>query len=336
MTSIPKLCVQCNEKKVSSPRAKYCSESCKQKSKRGVAPATPPAPTVPRIDADFPEKPAITLEEIEAQQMEAQTKKAREAMDRILKKRGLASLAERAKMEESNGFLTTGFTELDMLISNGEIDDDGKAKGGFPINKLTEIFGRKGIGKSTIMSKIARHNKVQTFYVDTEGAFNPESVPPYVTLVRESILENVWGLVNDALDSGVYRLIVVDSIAGTTTLAEQSQDNEVSGFSTSKSKILNQWMRGLTSRLVGSNTALVFTNQIRDSLSAFGASEYIPGGNAIPFYASLRIALHSNASDRIMVNGIKTGHKITAKLDKSRFGPDQVKTQFTLKFGNNS
>lgn len=368
MKSISELpmCSYCSIERVSSRRAKYCSPSCKQKAHRESAlkksaqdrdevkskldamlKASEDAAVQPGSKLDkmlqkssdlsiaqghAPIKGYTQSEEAKAE-MKAKMEKARAGLNESLKRRGLRTLEERAEDMKPKGFLRTGFDELDLLVGNGELDEDNRPVGGFPIERVTELFGRQGVGKTTIMKVVAHRSTVPTLYIDTENALKPEDVPENVDLVTENILENIWGLVNDALDSRAYELIIVDSIAGSSTLSELGMDNETSGFNTGKAKVLNQWMRTITNKIIGSGCAVVFTNQVRDTMDAFSAREYTPGGSALLYYASLRVAFYSPQSKKIVRNGVKVGHRIRAKIMKSRFGPDTVETEFPLMFG---
>lgn len=310
-------CSFCNEKvKALKSTTKYCGDRCRaassyERSKKLNKP-------------EEVKKGIITDRRI---------KKAREQhdpdLDKILKNRGLPTLAER-KMDAE--FVSTGVNELDYMIANNRYDDNGQLLGGFPVRAITEIFGRKGIGKSTLLLKIAPKKIAKVLYIDTEGAVNDlGGAPENVTVVRESAVEVVWGIINDALRDNKYDLIVVDGIAAMTTLKEVADDNDPSGVGL-RARLVSNMIRNVEVWLKQSDTALVFTNQQKESFDPFTPKTTM-GGTAVAYAASIRLELLSAPSkDKIVREGVKAGHKIRAKLEKSRFGPDGIQTEYKLMF----
>jgi recombination protein RecA len=251
-----------------------------------------------------------------------------EALERILKKRGLKPLSEQKLDLE---FISSGVPEIDLLVAGGELADDGRPLGGFPVRAITEIFGRKGVGKSSLLAKLTSQQTGKTLYIDTEGAINDLGViPSNVTILRQNAVEVIWGIVNDALEENSYDLIVIDGVAALTTAKEIADDNDPAGFQ-DRAKKISSFMRNMEHYLKDSDTAVVFTNQQKESMDPFKPKQTM-GGAAVAYASSVRLELLSNSSDKIIKDGVKVGHKIRVKLEKNRFGPDGQETTFKLLF----
>ena len=240
-------------------------------------------------------------------------------------------------MLEEKNFLSTGWEEIDALIANGRTKD-GKPFGGFPRGAITEISGQFGCYKTTLMKMVANRPDVKALYIDTEGSFSHDDINNHFDMVMESNIEKIWGLVNDALDTKYYDLIVVDSIAGATTEAEMAKGNELAGFNTSKSIALNQWFRGMLPHIQPSNCAVVFVNQLRDKIGLTYSDTYTPGGKALEFFPSLRLQLFAPKSAKVekTIDGKKktVGQKIRIKISKSRYGPKNDETTIDFLYDN--
>ena len=220
-------------------------------------------------------------------------------------------------------FITTGIDEIDAIVK-------------FPKARITEIFGMQGIGKTDLMltciSKISQEGKV--LYVDVENALNPDRLKEKnaniqnVDISDESILQDVANFVNSQVNK--YDCIVIDSVASLVT-REEANGETGDQFVGLKARLMGQWMRQLVPVLGKSNCAVVFINQLRESMILYGDPQFTPGGKALPYAASLRIKLSTTKADRIpkKEGGIK-GHKVTFEIVKSRVCSPHQKGQFKL------
>lgn len=300
--------------------AKYCSEACKKRSKRGTA--------APKMADTFTK----TEQVVERNEENA----AQLAYERLMKRLQKKKADQNLSLE----FIPTGYDEVDQMVSL--LDDgtynqhvDGSFAGGFPRSAISEIYGRKGVGKSNWLLRILSKNVNTVLYFDTEGAIKEDPthmpIPGNVIVRRMNVLEEIWEESNAAILHGDFDLIVVDGIAGLTTNKELSDDNDPGGFQ-NRAKLLSNWLRTLESVLKNSRTAVIFTNQQKDSMDPFKPKQTM-GGAAIGYYSSLRLELLSTPSTgKILRNGVKVGHKIRVKLDKSRFGPDGQETEIKFMF----
>lgn len=314
-------CTMCNNAfDAARSDKKYCSESCRKKFKRdGAAP-----------------KKAETKSKTEKVVEKVEKNAAQLAYERLMKRLGKDKQQQNLKLE----FVPSGFEAIDKMISlsshTGEyIMVDGEYFGGFPRSAVSEIYGRKGVGKSNWLMRILSKNVSSMLYFDTEGATKegPESIPvPNNVIVRRTnVLEEIWEEANAAILHDDFDVIVVDGIAGLTTNKELADDNDPGGFQ-NRAKLLSNWLRTMESAMKNSRTAVIFTNQQKESMDPFKPKQTM-GGAAVGYYASLRLELLSTPSTgKIVKDGIKVGHKIRVKLDKNRFGPDGQETEIKFMF----
>lgn len=316
-------CSQCEEQfEATRTTSKYCSTNCRVKYNSGKKET--PAPK----EVEAKSKTEKMMEKLEEESAQA-------AGDRLMKRLGLSDWKQNLKLE----YISTGFEELDKMISmthDGEyVMKDGAYFGGFPRSAVSEIYGRKGVGKSNWLLRILPRQVNRMLYIDTEGSTKegPEAipVPKNVYVIRTNILETIWEVVNDAILEDDFDVIVVDGIAGLTTNKELADDNDPGGFQ-NRAKLLSNWLRVMESKMRASRTAVIFTNQQKESMDPFKPKQTM-GGAAVGYYASLRLELLSTPSSaKIIRNGVKVGHKIRVKLDKSRFGPDGQETEIKFMF----
>jgi recombination protein RecA len=220
-------------------------------------------------------------------------------------------------------FVTTGISELDAVVQ-------------FPRGRITEIYGAKGVGKTTLMTMClaAQSKSAKILYIDTENALNPERVEALggdlsrIDVSQEYLFENVAEMTLESLSK--YDLIIVDSVAMMISRTESENDFASHNIGVS-AKMAHKWMRKLIGPLGKSNCALVLINQVRKGMDMY-TPEYTPGGTAIEYAASLRIRLSSNKADRIVKNSIATGHKVKFELTKSKVGPPYQTGVFRVKY----
>ena len=207
------------------------------------------------------------------------------SLNTILKQRGLMSLKEYDALMQNQSFISTGYKEIDDIIC-----PDG---GGFPRGCLSEICGASRCGKSRFMRDICMRPELKALYIDTENALSTKEYnwlkKNGVDVIAEQLLENIWGVVNDAITEELYDIIVVDSIGATDTQAERDDDNTLSmSTSVQRAKIMSKWLRGLGSIIRGKKTALVFVNHLKEAVGQmYGFAK--PCGKSIDFHAMVQL-----------------------------------------------
>lgn len=216
-------------------------------------------------------------------------------------------------------FITSGVPEIDELI------------GGFPRGRITEIYGAKSVGKSSLMFLClsALVGKAKVLYVDVENAINIErlrhleAVSADFDASTEYVLEKVADLTTEAVEANKYDVIIIDSVAALVTETELAGDMGAANIGV-KARLMGQWMRRVVGPLGDSKTAMVFINQWRESPQPF-APRFRPGGKALPYASSLGMELKSAKKDRDT-----KGQVVHVIVEKNKLGQPYIETQFKL------
>jgi recombination protein RecA len=221
-------------------------------------------------------------------------------------------------------FITSGVKEIDELT------------GGYPRGRITEIYGKKSVGKTTLMmymlAAISQDNKI--LYIDAENALNVGRLEELqanmknIDFSTSSVLEDIGQIILDNLTK--YDVIILDSVAGTITRTEAQSDigDHVVGV---KGKVMNSiFSRRLPEVVAKSGCTLLLINQLRDSFSMYGEPTYTPGGKAIEYAASLRLQLNTVKADLIVKDKETIGHKVNVKVTKSKVSKPHLETKFKL------
>lgn len=240
------------------------------------------------------------------------------------KKYNLMMASDLPKLE----FIPTGLGDLDKLT------------GGFPRSRITELYGLQGVGKTALsLMSIAAATQagLKTLFIDCENAYNPIRAAELgvdnskLTIATNSMLEEVHDILMDQLKN--FDLIIIDSVAAMVPRAEiegEAGDANV-GL---KARLMGQLIRKANVELSKSKCALVFINQLRESMEMFAPKYSTTGGNALRFFSSLRIELITTAKDRIektkQGKKVRLGHKVTARIIKSRMCKPYESVQFDL------
>ena len=223
-------------------------------------------------------------------------------------------------------FVTSGVAEIDKLT------------GGYPRGRITELYGKKSVGKTTLMlymlAAISKDEKI--LFIDSENALNVTQLEKLnanmdnIDFSTSSILEDIGQIILDNLSK--YDVIILDSVACTITRTEAQSDigDHVVGV---KGKVMNSiFSRRLPEVVAKSGCTLLLINQLRDSFSMYGEPTYTPGGKAIEYAASLRLQLNTVKADLIIKDKEIVGHKVEVKVTKSKVSKPHVTTKFQLKY----
>jgi len=180
-------------------------------------------------------------------------------------------------------YVSTGNAITDLIISN-------RKDGGLPVGKIIEITGLEASGKSLLASTILKNTQTNDgvgVYIDTESAVTEEFLYAigidtdkllYIQLeTLEEIFETIEKLILEVRGKSIDKLItiVVDSVAGATTVVEQGADYNKDGWATSKAIILSKAMRKITNLINKQRVLLIFTNQLRTKLGCVHPSTKI-------------------------------------------------------------
>jgi recombination protein RecA len=240
------------------------------------------------------------------------------------------------------------FGETLMLLSNDKVVDhpsvptgsplldDALGIGGLPVGKITEIFGEEASGKTTLaLSIIAQAQKkgANCAFIDSEHVLDLNRVKKMgVNLDKLIFSQPEYGelaleMVDGITRSGVTKVIVVDSVAALIPKSELEGDIGDAPMA-SQARMMSQAMRKLAGAVNKMGVVLIFTNQLRSNIVSFGyGGKVTSGGNALKFYASIRLEMKKTQEITHEEKLIATEH--TIKVRKNKFAPPfkVIKTQ---------
>jgi len=212
--------------------------------------------------------------------------------------------------------------------------------GGFPRGRVVEIYGPEASGKTTLAlhSVAAAQSKGGICaFIDAEHALDPEHAGKLGIKVDDLIIsqpdygEQALDIVEMLVRSGAIDIIVVDSVSALVPKAELEGDMGDTHVGL-QARLMSQALRKLTPVVHKSKTVLIFINQIRQNISsfAFAKKETTSGGNALKFYASVRLDVRRIAS--LKRNEVQVGNRISVKVAKNKVAPPFKKVELDLLF----